>query len=209
MLGKIVQLKHVVFGITSNTHQQQYGCWSFGCFWGKWRVRRSWLWILIDCRCVNILLLIVECYLYESSEAAYAQHIFAIILINIIIHSDMPFIVGWVFKTNYYHLLLQSSGAVCESRGGRPGLPVCNHPYGLCGRKATLNLNCSISELRSCVTVEMAILGSPSLMVLMVSVDVKQHWTWTVVFQSLGAAWQLRWPSWAPRPWWSLWSLWT
>ena len=25
-----------------------------------------------------------------------------------------------------------------ESRGGRPGLPVPNSPYGLCGRKATL-----------------------------------------------------------------------
>ena len=31
---------------------------------------------------------------------------------------------------------------LCESRGGRPGLPVpSNSPYGLCGRKATLNLN--------------------------------------------------------------------
>ena len=30
-------------------------------------------------------------------------------------------------------------------------------------------------ELRSCVKVEVAVLGSPSLMVLMVSVDVKQH----------------------------------
>ena len=26
-----------------------------------------------------------------------------------------------------------------EDRGGRPGLPVPNRPYGLCGRKATLN----------------------------------------------------------------------
>ena len=31
------------------------------------------------------------------------------------------------------------------------------------------------SELRSSVKVEVAVLGSPSLMVLMVSVDVKQH----------------------------------
>ena len=30
--------------------------------------------------------------------------------------------------------LSQSSGAVCESRGGRPGLPV---PNGLCGLEAT------------------------------------------------------------------------
>ena len=28
---------------------------------------------------------------------------------------------------------------LCESRGGRPGLPVLNSPYGLCGGKATLN----------------------------------------------------------------------
>ena len=31
------------------------------------------------------------------------------------------------------------------------------------------------SELRSCVNVEVAVLGSPSLIVLLVSVDVKQH----------------------------------
>ena len=28
-----------------------------------------------------------------------------------------------------------------ESRGGLPGLPVLNGPYGFCERKATLNLN--------------------------------------------------------------------
>ena len=27
---------------------------------------------------------------------------------------------------------------LCESRGGRPGLPVPNSPYGFCGRKAAL-----------------------------------------------------------------------
>ena len=32
-----------------------------------------------------------------------------------------------------------------------------------------------VSELRSCAKVEVAVLGSPSLIVLMVSVDVKQH----------------------------------
>ena len=31
------------------------------------------------------------------------------------------------------------------------------------------------TELRSCVKVEVAVLGSPSLIVLKVSVDVKQH----------------------------------
>ena len=66
---------------------------------------------------------------------------------------------------------------LCESQGGRPGLPVPNGPCGLCGRKATLNLNLHVfdTELRSSVKVEIAVLGSPSLIVLMVSVDVKQH----------------------------------
>ena len=32
-----------------------------------------------------------------------------------------------------------------------------------------------ISELRSCVKVEVTVFGSPSLIVLMVSVDVRQH----------------------------------
>ena len=30
---------------------------------------------------------------------------------------------------------------LCEGPGGRPGPPVPDGPYGLCGRKATLNLN--------------------------------------------------------------------
>ena len=33
----------------------------------------------------------------------------------------------------------------------------------------------AFSELRSCVEVEVEVLGSPSLIVLVVSVDVKQH----------------------------------
>ena len=53
---------------------------------------------------------------------------------------------------------------------------VLDTPHGLCGRKATLNLN-SVSgpELRSCAKVEVDVLGSLSLIVLMVSVDVKRH----------------------------------
>ena len=38
-----------------------------------------------------------------------------------------------------------------------------------CGRKATLN--CSISELRSCVKVEVDVLGSPSL------INLRFRWT--------------------------------
>ena len=62
-----------------------------------------------------------------------------------------------------------------ESRGGRPGLPLPNSPHGLCEPKETMNVNETSSELRSCVKVAVAVLGSPSLTVLMVSVDVKQH----------------------------------
>ena len=51
-----------------------------------------------------------------------------------------------------------------ESGGGRP---VSNSPYGLCGRKATLNLNS-------------ATLNSGAVGMWRWPVDVKQHWTWTV-----------------------------
>ena len=36
---------------------------------------------------------------------------------------------------------------MCERRSGHPGLPVLNSPYGLCGRKATLNLNVPVQSL--------------------------------------------------------------
>ena len=39
------------------------------------------------------------------------------------------------------HLKKLRAQELCESRGGRPGLPVPNSPYDLCGRKATLSLN--------------------------------------------------------------------
>ena len=60
-----------------------------------------------------------------------------------------------------------------ESGGGRPGLPVSNSPYGLSGRKATLNVN---SEHRSCAKVELGVPGPSSLTVLMVSLDIKEHY---------------------------------
>ena len=65
----------------------------------------------------------------------------------------------------------ETSQDLCENRSGRPS------PYGLCGRKATLNLNLCHTDIRSCVKVEVDVPGSPSLKVLMVCVDVKQHWT--------------------------------
>ena len=52
-----------------------------------------------------------------------------------------------------------------------PLLPVPNKPYGFC-RRYTPSL---LTLLRSCVKVEVDVLGFLSLIVLMVSVDVKQH----------------------------------
>ena len=69
---------------------------------------------------------------------------------------------------------------LCGSRGGRPGLPVPNSLYSLyslygrCGRTATLNEHFQ-SELKSCVEVEVDVVGLPSLIDLVVSVDVKHH----------------------------------
>ena len=57
---------------------------------------------------------------------------------------------------------------------------------------------CEMSELRSCVRVEVAVLGSPSLISLRVSVDVKSN-VETECYQSSGAVSESRWTSWDPR----------
>ena len=62
-----------------------------------------------------------------------------------------------------------------KSRGGHPGLPVPKSPEGLCGSKATFEEEETVLEFRSCVKVQVDILISPSLVVRIVSVDVKQH----------------------------------
>ena len=52
---------------------------------------------------------------------------------------------------------------------------VRNKPYSLCGRKPTLKRNAFLSELGSCVKVEVTTLSSPSLVVLVASVDVEHN----------------------------------
>ena len=68
---------------------------------------------------------------------------------------------------------LQSS--VCENRGDRPGLPVPNSPYSLCGRKATLNKTLVLRAQELCESRGRRP-GLPVLIIRTVSVDVKQHW---------------------------------
>ena len=60
-----------------------------------------------------------------------------------------------------------------ENRSGRPGLPVPNSPYGLCGRKVTVNEESA--ELRSCVKIEVNVLGSLPVIVHTAPVNVRQH----------------------------------
>ena len=52
-------------------------------------------------------------------------------------------------------------------------LGVPNSPHNLCGRKATLNS--LFTDLRSGMKVEVDVLGSPSLIVRTVFVDVMQY----------------------------------
>ena len=52
---------------------------------------------------------------------------------------------------------------------------VCGGGGGFLDQHSCLVCMCGQSEFRSCVKVEVAILGSLSLIVLMVSVDIKQH----------------------------------
>ena len=59
-------------------------------------------------------------------------------------HSTMTVISG----QNTLNFCQIKAQELCESRGDRPGLPVPNSPYDLCGRKATLNLNLSEHSTR-------------------------------------------------------------
>ena len=68
-------------------------------------------------------------------------------------------------------LNIRRAHELCESRGGRPRLSVPNSPYGFCGRKATLDLILYDKEIRNCVKRSRWL----SLIVLMASVDIKQH----------------------------------
>ena len=65
-------------------------------------------------------------------------------IISLFLHLDSP--VPMVSVDVRQHANNQEFRAheLCESRGGRPGLPVPNSPYGLCSRKTPLNLikNC-------------------------------------------------------------------
>ena len=87
-------------------------------------------------------------------------------------------------KVHYFVLRIVRSRELCESRGGRPGLPVPNIPYGLCGRKATLEKKKEKKKK-------------------------KKNRNQRKAKQSSGAVWKSRWPSWLPVPSRSLWSLWT
>ena len=63
-----------------------------------------------------------------------------------------------------------AKGANCQGEGGQP----LGAPESAPSSKAVELSLCS-SEFRSCVEVEVAVLGFPSLINLTVSVDVKQH----------------------------------
>ena len=58
----------------------------------------------------------------------------------------------------------QSSGAVCEGRGGCHGLPVPYSPCGLCGRQSNVwrRRENFLRAQELCVKVEVAVLDSPS-----------------------------------------------
>ena len=53
---------------------------------------------------------------------------------------------------------------------------VHNSPHCLCGRKTSTE----VTEFRSCVKVEVAVLGFPSIIALIFSVDIKQHQSYRV-----------------------------
>ena len=60
---------------------------------------------------------------------------------------------------------------MCESLGGRPGLPVPIVRTASVNIKQTFKRRTAPSKFRSCVKVEVDVLGSPSLLILMVPIN--------------------------------------
>ena len=76
-----------------------------------------------------------------SPYLSHAQHIQPVAAnVQPIVNTQLPFLSKptHLFKKFFKAIRAQE---MRESWGGPPGLPVPNSPYGLCGRKATLNLN--------------------------------------------------------------------
>ena len=65
---------------------------------------------------------------------------------TILVFFVLTYALGAFIRDARLHNLLRAQ-ELCESPRGRPGLPVPNSPYGLCGRKATLNLNQSLGAV--------------------------------------------------------------
>ena len=64
---------------------------------------------------------------------------------------------------------------LCESRGGRSDLPVPNSPYGLCGRKATLN-TITLSDLIFLLTSNLVIVLLIFILMYGDQLANSQHW---------------------------------
>ena len=79
-------------------------------------------------------------------------------------------------------LTLHGAQELCRSRGGRPGLPVPNKPYGFCGRKAALNKPRFPALLPNC-----AITGYATKGALLISANLS-----TDVVSALRKVWILR-----------------
>ena len=90
-------------------------------------------------------------------------------LINLTVSVDV--------KPHFNQLVHCRAQELCESRGGRTSwFPVPNKPTVSVDVKHHVYILGAVSELRSCVKIEMDVLGSrPKLDKPTVSVDVKQH----------------------------------
>ena len=113
-------------------------------FWG---VPAVFLWLVLSV----VQMLLFFCYIFSFQEhpraptavkrhysvwnlwyAPYTNFIHSFHL------SRAPFILFlWAEHHSFFHPI--RARELCESWGGRPGIPIPNGLYGLCGRKATLN----------------------------------------------------------------------
>ena len=81
----------------------------------------------------------------KRSTTTTTRELWSRVKVEVAVLGSPPLIIPTVSVDVKQHLKKKAfwlrAQELCESGGGRPGLPVPNGPHGLCGRQATMNLN--------------------------------------------------------------------
>ena len=148
---------------------------------------KAWKWKIPDCICCNFLsfsfLLLFLFFSWRGRQ--YIRRLLCLPTVSYFRYelsqfcADFDPMVTSVTIRIIITLWSRSQGAEMEKVGQRSVVLCDTSTADSAVVRSQSLIYCSRTELRSCVRVEMDVLGSTSLIVRMVTVDIKQHWTRT------------------------------